>query len=142
MSALVYVIPFLITRPATAAPVGLHSTLAGTLVEGLRPLGQGVIDFLNPNHSPSLKQTIISCIFVLFASVFLVARPIKSNRVGLDRLRIRLAVALYGLLSVDLSAFAVFRRMFGDFFLAVAYNVLIRPEGQNKHPLMTTKTDE
>lgn len=136
MSALVYVFPFLglIFHPVIAAPTGLQRTLATTVPKALEPIVQGVFDFLDPDHAPSLNQTIVSCLALLFISVFAICPASLEFKVKRTSLRFRLVysltAALVGLLSPDFVALRDYKNVFTDFSIATDYNLTFPTEGQ------------
>jgi hypothetical protein len=125
---------------ALAAPADLPDALASWAPGSLRLLQQYVLDFLNPFHTPSATQAIISCSLLIFLSAITAGPRTLTYRQSNTRVlafRLRLGYFIYGLVAPDLYAIAAWYDRINEACAALIYDKLFNKDGKAYQSLTT-----
>lgn len=124
--------------PALAVPLGDQYSTVSWIPESLKLFQQELINFLNPFRSPSVTQTVVSCIALIFISALSSLSsssvvPEKATRA--KAFAIRLCLYVYGLVSPDYLVMGKWGVGIGESSYAKVYNKAFQEDGKAKASL-------
>lgn len=142
MALLNLLLCFAVLQPVLAAPISdtISDAIVTWVPENFQSSIQDIIDFLNPRHSPSVNQALISSLVLIFISALsagpaVISYPKNANR--FQAFQFRLSFFLYGLVSPDFYVTRAWKEVIAESAIAQTYNKLFLKDGRSRHPFET-----